>query len=439
MSPIQKPLFLSFSLFQLQCDTSANPCSVDAQDLAEECMAVLESLGPQVDEARELASILCKESVESLLFAHDKIGRIKLDVAERNSSSQTASSSIAGGLGAAPDNGDSALMDKLGQYSEQYSQPNIKVVRIEKTSEPLGATVKNEDEAVIVGRIIRGGSAESSGLLHEGDELLEINDIPMRGKNVNEVCDILAQMQGTLTMLVVPARHALMNHNGQQQQQQQQPPQTVMHVKAHIDYDPEDDPYVPCRELGTAFYKGDILHVINRKDPNWWQAKREGDDDTQLPGLIPSANFQQRREAVKQTIANDMETQNGGAQNNNYKSTGFLCAKRSARRKGKNAKRGNRGGRAGKSSLSAYLPDEELDGVESEEVIAYEEVALYYPRSDRKRPVVLIGPPNIGRHELRQRLMQDGDRFAAAVPRKFLFTVDSAYSGHLGTGLKWPR
>ena len=46
------------------------------------------------------------------------------------------------------------------------------------------------------------------------------------------------------------------------------------------------------------------------------------------------------------------------------------------------------------------------------------QVALYYPRSDRKRPVVLIGPPNIGRHELRQRLMQDGDRFTAAIPRK---------------------
>lgn len=29
---------------------------------------------------------------------------------------------------------------------------------------------------------------------------------------------------------------------------------------------------------------------------------------------------------------------------------------------------------------------------------------------------MLIGPPNIGRHELRQRLMEDSDRFAAAIP-----------------------
>jgi hypothetical protein len=55
---------------------------------------------------------------------------------------------------------------------------------------------------------------------------------------------------------------------------------------------------------------------------------------------------------------------------------------------------------------------------DSEEVLTYEEVALYYPRANHKRPIVLIGPPNIGRHELRQKLMQDSERFAAAIPRK---------------------
>ena len=34
----------------------------------------------------------------------------------------------------------------------------------------------------------------------------------------------------------------------------------------------------------------------------------------------------------------------------------------------------------------------------------------------QKRPIVLIGPTNIGRHELRQKLMQNTDRFTAAVP-----------------------
>ena len=67
-----------------------------------------------------------------------------------------------------------------------------------------------------------------------------------------------------------------------------------LHVKAHFDYDPEDDLYIPCRELGISFQKGDILHVINQDDPNWWQAYREGEDDQTLAGLIPSRAFQEQ-------------------------------------------------------------------------------------------------------------------------------------------------
>lgn len=65
-----------------------------------------------------------------------------------------------------------------------------------------------------------------------------------------------------------------------------------------------------------------------------------------------------------------------------------------------------------------FLPESE-----TEEILSYEEVTLYYPQPNRKRPIVLIGPPNIGRQELRQRLMENHpDRFAAAVPRMlFMF------------------
>lgn len=63
-------------------------------------------------------------------------------------------------------------------------------------------------------------------------------------------------------------------------------------MKAHFDYDPSDDPYVPCRELGLCFQKGDILHIISQDDPNWWQAYRDGDEDNQpLAGLVPGTIF----------------------------------------------------------------------------------------------------------------------------------------------------
>lgn len=59
---------------------------------------------------------------------------------------------------------------------------------------------------MIIGRVVRGGAAEKSGLLHEGDEVLEVNGIEMRGKSVNEVCDLLSTMTGTLTFLIVPCQ-----------------------------------------------------------------------------------------------------------------------------------------------------------------------------------------------------------------------------------------
>ena len=75
-------------------------------------------------------------------------------------------------------------------------------------------------------------------------------------------------------------------------------------LQSHIDYNPEDDPYVPCRELGIGFSKGDILHVINQRDPHWWQARRDGEEEA-LAGLIPSSSFLAQREAMKHTIAQD--------------------------------------------------------------------------------------------------------------------------------------
>lgn len=68
-----------------------------------------------------------------------------------------------------------------------------------------------------------------------------------------------------------------------------------IHVKALFNYDPEEDIYIPCRELGISFMKGDILHVISTDDANWWQAYREGEREHQsLAGLIPSRNFQEQ-------------------------------------------------------------------------------------------------------------------------------------------------
>ncbi|XP_065366267.1 uncharacterized protein sdt isoform X1 [Calliphora vicina] len=277
---------------------------------------------------------------------------------------------------------------------------NIRIIQIEKSTEPLGATVRNEGEAVVIGRIVRGGAAEKSGLLHEGDEILEVNGQELRGKTVNEVCALLSTMQGTLTFLIVPAGSpppggGLHRENA------------ILHVRAHFDYDPEDDLYIPCRELGISFQKGDVLHVISREDPNWWQAYREGEEDQTLAGLIPSQSFQHQRETMKLAIAEEagLQGKNRGKEGASKGST-LLCARKGRKKKKKASSE------AGYPLYATTAPDE----TEPEEILTYEEVALYYPRATHKRPIVLIGPPNIGRHELRQRLMADSERFSAAVP-----------------------
>ncbi|KAJ0026639.1 hypothetical protein NQD34_017639 [Periophthalmus magnuspinnatus] len=204
-----------------------------------------------------------------------------------------------------------------------------------------GATVRNDVDSVVVSRVVKGGVAERSGLLSEGDEILEINGIPIRGKH------------------------------------------------AYFDYDPSDDPFVPCRELGLSFQKGDILHVISQDDPNWWQAYRDGDEDNQpLAGLVPGKSFQQQRETLRRTITDRARDQQQGK---------HWYGKKSKKQK--------------KKSLTSTNKN---DG---DEILTYEEMSLYHQPANRKRPIALIGPTNSAHDELRRRLLSiEPEKYAVAVP-----------------------
>lgn len=66
-----------------------------------------------------------------------------------------------------------------------------------------------------------------------------------------------------------------------------------------------------------------------------------------------------------------------------------------------------------KTNVFWFNPD--LD----EEILTYEEMALYHQPANRKRPIALIGPSGCGQAELRQRLLNNQpERFAGAVPCK---------------------
>uniref|UniRef100_A0AAQ6AA74 Protein PALS1 n=1 Tax=Amphiprion ocellaris TaxID=80972 RepID=A0AAQ6AA74_AMPOC len=304
------------------------PHTQQALPLAMEVRNLMQS--SQNKEGMELYSLLSDTHVQSLLLAHDSVAESEMQPEP---------------------------LPAQGETLTQWGGETVKIVRIEKAQDiPLGATVRNEMDSVVISRIVRGGAAERSGLLFEGDEILEINGIEIRGKDVNQVFDIL------------------------------------IHVKAHFDYDPSDDPYVPCRELGLSFQKGDILHIISQSDPNWWQAYRDGDEDNQpLAGLVPGKSFQQQREAMKQTIEEDKEPEKSGK---------LWCAKKNKRKRKKLLYNAHRN-----------------DDPDNEEVLTYEEMALYHQPANRKRPIALIGPTSCGQAELRQRLLNNqSERFAGAVP-----------------------
>ena len=72
-----------------------------------------------------------------------------------------------------------------------------------------------------------------------------------------------------------------------------------LHVRALFDYDPAKDSGLPGK--GLSFHYGDILHVINASDDEWWQAKRVnidgGEEDL---GIIPSKKRVERKEKSRQ-------------------------------------------------------------------------------------------------------------------------------------------
>ena len=42
-----------------------------------------------------------------------------------------------------------------------------------------------------------------------------------------------------------------------------------LRLRALFDYDPLQDKYIPCKEAGLSFQKGDILHIVSQDDPYW--------------------------------------------------------------------------------------------------------------------------------------------------------------------------
>lgn len=113
----------------------------DCVELFEECQTTQTVKSPEtIAIIEELTGLLTSYDMEGLLFAHDSIisycDGIQLKDGPLSSSASEQSLSR-----------HSSLRDSL------RNTDNIKIIKIEKTNEPLGATVRNEGDAVIIGNL----------------------------------------------------------------------------------------------------------------------------------------------------------------------------------------------------------------------------------------------------------------------------------------------
>lgn len=70
-----------------------------------------------------------------------------------------------------------------------------------------GATIKTDELTgkIIIARIMHGGAADRSGLIHVGDEVIEVNGINVEGKTPNDVLAILVSRFIYFLMMIFTA------------------------------------------------------------------------------------------------------------------------------------------------------------------------------------------------------------------------------------------
>ncbi|XP_063768927.1 MAGUK p55 subfamily member 7 isoform X1 [Eleginops maclovinus] len=369
---------------QLQLYEESKPVPVldNAAALARELYKELEGKSAN-GEIKELLQLLAKPHVKSLLSVHDTIAQKSYD-------------------------------PELPPLPEDIDddEDSVKIIRLVKNKEPLGATIMRDDHtgAILVARIMRGGAADRSGLIHVGDELKEVNGIPVEDKKPEEIIRILAQSQGAITFKVVPAV---------KEEAPSKEPKVFM--KALFDYDPKDDKAIPCREAGLAFKRGDILQVMSQDDATWWQAKHEGDANPRA-GLIPSKQFQERRFALRRPVATlplqktlsrrsydvAVEFAEEIEEDADYISGFHLAGFRRSFRLSRRDKKTNKSMYECKKSEMYDMAD----------VPTYEEVTPYRRQSGAKhRLVILVGPTGVGLNELKRKLLiSDPQHFSVTIP-----------------------
>ncbi|XP_041126894.1 disks large homolog 1-like isoform X9 [Polyodon spathula] len=197
---------------------------------------------------------------------------------------------------------------------EEITREPRKVV-LHRGSTGLGFNiVGGEDgEGIFISFILAGGPADLCGELKKGDRIVSVNGVDLRSatheqaaaalKNAGQTVTIVAQYRpeeySRFEAKIHDLREQMMNSSvssgsGSLRTSQKR----SLYVRALFDYDKTKDSGLPSQGLNFQF--GDILHVINASDDEWWQARQvTPDGESEEIGVIPSKRRVEKKEKAR--------------------------------------------------------------------------------------------------------------------------------------------
>uniref|UniRef100_A0A674KEQ7 Discs large MAGUK scaffold protein 3 n=1 Tax=Terrapene triunguis TaxID=2587831 RepID=A0A674KEQ7_9SAUR len=197
---------------------------------------------------------------------------------------------------------------------EDFTREPRKII-LHKGSTGLGFNiVGGEDgEGIFVSFILAGGPADLSGELRRGDRILSVNGANLRNATHEQAAAALKRAGQTVTIIaqyrpeeysrfeskIHDLREQMMNSSmssgsGSLRTSEKR----SLYVRALFDYDRTRDSCLPSQ--GLSFSYGDILHVINASDDEWWQARLvTPHGESEQIGVIPSKKRVEKKERAR--------------------------------------------------------------------------------------------------------------------------------------------
>ncbi|CAL8277551.1 unnamed protein product [Lota lota] len=286
--------------------------------------------------------------------------------------------------------------------------------------------VGGEDgEGIFISFILAGGPADLSGELRRGDRLVSVNGVDLRSATHEQAAAALKNAGQTVTIVahyrpeeysrfeakIHDLREQMMSSSissgsGSLRTSQKR----TLYVRALFDYDKTKDSGLPSQGLNFKF--GDILHVVNASDDEWWQARQlTPQGEAEEVGVIPSKRRVEKKERARlKTVKFNAKSRDRG-QSLNDKRKKNLFSRKFPFYKSKDASEPETSD--GDHHVTSNASDSESSYRGQEEyVLSYEPVTQH--EVNYTRPVIILGP-------MKDRINDDlisefPDKFGSCVP-----------------------